>query len=96
MAWMVSKKEKIMPVNEVLEFREKQKKFLKWLPYMTKKRNETTDLAGAVWQDIVKRFTEKVEEPMDTAWNILTDDEKRIFMPRSKNDKQIVFENCPF
>lgn len=85
-----------MPINEINDFRVKQKKFLKWLPYMTKKRTEIVDIKSPEWIDIVKKFIEKVEAPMDAAWDLLSNSEKNIFLPKNKESKQTVFENCPF
>lgn len=83
-----------MPIEEVTMFRKKYAHFLRWTSYMKKRRlkmNPKSDL----WKKILKDFNDKVVNPMDLAWNKLTDEEKRLFGSCDGRKKQLL-DNIPF
>jgi len=65
-------------IDLINDFKEQYKKLLKWDSYMIEKSSKM-DPASAKWKEIVDNFFEKVVEPCENAWALLTSDEKKIF-----------------
>lgn len=84
-----------MPIDEVTDFRKTYSKFLKWLPYMAKKRLKMNG-SSPEWKSLLKKFNAQVTDPMDKAWSKLNNDEKRLFQRDDNKRKKKVLENVPF
>ena len=86
-----------MPAQEVSDFKIKFQKFMKWLPYMTKKRLAIEDPDSKSWLSIVKDFNTKIADPFDAAWALLSNSERKIFeIIDTKGHKHTIFEKAPF
>ena len=81
-----------MPIDEVTEFRKYYSRFLKWLPYMAKKRLKMNG-SSPEWKNILAKFNTQVTDPMDKAWSKLIDDKKRLFQRDDNTRKKKVLEN---
>jgi len=68
--------------ESLTDFRKYYQMFLKHMPYMKKKglEYENKKIPEATWTTLKNEFNKQVIEPMDEAWDRLSEDLKKQFM----------------
>jgi|GEM_PF-5758273 len=77
-----------MPIAETTDFRKKYQSFLKWKKYMSEKMLKVDiEKFRDKW---VPKFIKDVCEPLDKAWQTLTNDEREAFSPEDTSIEGVI------
>jgi len=77
-----------MSINETTDFRKKYQSFLKWKKYMSEKMLKVDiEKFRDKW---VPKFIKDVCEPLDNAWQTLTNAEREAFSPEDTSIEGVI------